>query len=218
MTKQFSKMMESANRVEAMSFIQLNESNIEKAEIVLAVKGEIVDKLQRQAEVINNMGVDVLGPLLDRIKAEHGVPAADSFRNNISGLLDHAVKTIMDVKDKISTETLKLTGDITSSPDVADLGSDEVIDDVSLDVDGDNFDFEADAELGAEDDLDADIMSEPTPMDREMKESAQPKRFGIQLESVKGTVGNKYFNSKKEMNTWLQENESKIAKVIKILK
>ncbi len=214
MSKQFSKMMESANRVEALNLMQLNESNIEKAEIVLAVKGEIVDKLQRQAEVINNMGVDVLGPLLDRIKAEHGVEAAESFRNNISGLLDHAVKTIMDVKDKISTETLKLTGDITSSPDVADLGADAGMDDISMDVDtpeGD-FDFEDDAELG-------DVaLPEPTPMDREMKESVQTKRFGIQLESVKGTVGNKYFDSKAEMQTWLKENENKIAKVLKILK
>ena len=214
MSKQFSKMMESPSRVDALNLMQLNESNIEKAEIVLAVKGEIVDKLQRQAEVINNMGVDVLGPLLDRIKAEHGVEAAESFRNNISGLLDHAVKTIMDVKDKISTETLKLTGDITSSPDVSDLG-DDGFDDVSLDVDtpeGD-FDFEDDADLG--DDV---ALPEPTPMDREMKESVQPKRFGIQLESVKGTVGNKYFDSKAEMQTWLKENENKIAKVLKILK
>ena len=208
MSKQFSKMMESASRVEALNLIHLNESNIEKAEIVLAVKGEIVDKLQRQAEVINNMGVDVLGPLLDRIKAEHGVDAAESFRNNISGLLDHAVKTIMDVKDKISTETLKLTGDITSSPDVSDLGDDS-FDDVSLDMDSPegDFDFEADADL-----------PEPTPMDREMKESVIPKRFGVQLESIKGTVGNKYFNTKTEMKTWLHENENKIAKVLKILK
>lgn len=214
MSKQFSRMMESSNRVDALNLMQLNESNIEKAEIVLAVKGEIVDKLQRQAEVINNMGVDVLGPLLDRIKAEHGLDAAESFRNNISGLLDHAVKTIMDVKDKISTETLKLTGDITSSPDVSDLGSDAGFDDVSLDVDtpeGD-FDFEDDASL---DDV---ALPEPTPMDREMKESAKPKRFGIQLESVKGTVGNKYFDSKAEMQTWLKENENKISKVLKILK
>lgn len=214
MSKQFSRMMESGNRVDALNLMQLNESNIEKAEIVLAVKGEIVDKLQRQAEVINNMGVDVLGPLLDRIKAEHGLDAAESFRNNISGLLDHAVKTIMDVKDKISTETLKLTGDITSSPDVSDLGSDAGFDDVSLDVDtpeGD-FDFEDDASL---DDV---ALPEPTPMDREMKESAKPKRFGIQLESVKGTVGNKYFDSKAEMQTWLKENENKISKVLKILK
>jgi hypothetical protein len=215
MSKKFQKMMESGSRVEALNFVHLNESNIEKAEIVLAVKGEIVDKLQRQAEVINNMGVDVLGPLLDRIKAEHGLDAAESFRNNISGLLDHAVKTIMDVKDKISTETLKLTGDITSSPAVSDLGSDESsFDDVNIDVDGDDFDFESDADLTD----DAEALPEPTPIDRAMKESAKSKRIGIQLESVKGSVGNKYFSSKAEMNQWLSENESKIAKVLKILK
>lgn len=212
MSKNFLKMMEAKGRADAVNFMVLNESNIEKAEIVLAVKGEIVDKLQRQAEVINNMGVDVLGPLLDRIKAEHGVEAADSFRNNISGLLDHAVKTLMDVKDKISTETLKLTGDITSSPDVSDLGNDD-FDDINIDIDGDDFDFESDADLS--DDV---ALPEPTPIDREMKESVTTKRLGIQLESTKGTVGNKYFNSKEEMKTWLSENENKIAKVIKILK
>ena len=87
----YKKLMESASRVEAMKFIKLNESNIEKAEIVLSVKGEIVDKLQRQSEVINNMGVDVLGPLLDRIKAEQGLDAAQNFSDSVRHLLQHAV-------------------------------------------------------------------------------------------------------------------------------
>ena len=205
MSKQFSKMMESANRAEALGYIVLQESNIEKAEIVLAVKGEIVDKLQRQAEVINNMGVDVLGPLLDRIKAEHGLESAESFRNNISGLLEHAVKTLMDVKDKISTETLKLTGDITSAPGISDIGQE----DVSLDVDTPEFDFEADADL--EDVVDG---GEPTPIERAMKESAKPKRVGIEVESTGGKRGLKFFESKEEMKTWLTENEKKIKRVI----
>lgn len=204
MSKQFSKMMESANRAEALGYIVLQESNIEKAEIVLAVKGEIVDRLQRQAEVINNMGVDVLGPLLDRIKAEHGLESAESFRNNISGLLEHAVKTLMDVKDKISTETLKLTGDITSAPGISDIGQE----DVSLDVDTPTFDFEADAEL---DDVTG---GEPTPIERAMKESAQPKRIGIEVESTAGKRGRKFFESKEEMKTWLTENQNKIKRVI----
>lgn len=194
---------------DVLKLIRLTESNIEKAEIVLAVKGEIVDKLQRQAEVINNMSVDVLGPLLDRIKAEHGVEAAESFKNNISGLLTHAVSTLMDVKDKISTETLKLTGDITSEPGIADMGS---TDDFSADENlPDDFDFSSSADFD-------DNIGEPTPDEREMKESAKPKRLGVQLESTKGSIGNKYFSSKEEMNTWLRENENKIAKVIKILK
>lgn len=207
MSKNFSKLMETANKGEAMSYIRLNESNIEKAEIVLAVKGEIVDKLQRQAEVINNMGVDVLGPLLDRIKAEHGLESAESFRNNISGLLEHAVKTLMDVKDKISTETLKLTGDITNEPSISELGADEM----SLDMQTPEFDFEADADF-------EDIDVEPTPAEREMKESVQPKRIGIEIESKSGVVGRKFFESKQSMKTWLTENEHKIKRVIGMVK
>lgn len=215
MSKKFKKMMESETKAHAMTFIQLTESNIEKAEIVLAVKGEIVDKLQRQAEVINNMGVDVLGPLLDRIKAEHGLEHADAFRNNISGLLDHTVKTLMDVKDKISTETLKLTGDITSSPEIADIGGADASmggEDISVDMESPDFDFEADADFSGDEDL-----VEPVPADREMRESVKP-RVGVKMESHKGTIGTKFFESKTEMKAWLTENESKVKRVIKIIK
>lgn len=211
MSKKFHKMMESANKGEALRFIKLNESNIEKAEIVLAVKGEIVDKLQRQSEVINNMGVDVLGPLLDRIKAEHGVEHADAFRNNISGLLDTAVKTLMDVKDKISTETLKLTGDITSDPTIADLGTDEIKTELDLDTSTPEFDFESDVDF-------TDDIAEPVPSDREMKESRKFTQVGVRMESHSGTVGIKYFGSKKEMQTWLTENEKKVKKILGVVK
>lgn len=196
----------------AKTLKQLLESNMEKAEIVLAVKGEIVDKLQRQAEVINNMGVDVLGPLLDRIKAEHGVEAAAAFKNEISGYLDTAVKTIMDVKDRISTETLKLTGDITGSPDVADLGAGD-FDNVDVEAETPSFDMEADAGLPDAADTLSDEDIEPVPTDREMKESI--KKVGLVLESKSGKVGTKYFSSKQEMQTWLNENQSKIKKVLK---
>ena len=194
------------------SLKQLLESNMEKAEIVLAVKGEIVDKLQRQAEVINNMGVDVLGPLLDRIKAEHGVEAAESFKNEISGYLDTAVKTIMDVKDRISTETLKLTGDIAGSPDVSDLGAGE-FDNVQVDAETPSFDIEADAELPDAGDVLSDDDIEPVPDEREMKESV--RKVGLVLESKSGKVGTKYFSNKEEMTTWIAENKSKIKKVLK---
>ena len=196
----------------AKTLKQLLESNMEKAEIVLAVKGEIVDKLQRQAEVINNMGVDVLGPLLDRIKAEHGVEAAAAFKNEISGYLDTAVKTIMDVKDRISTETLKLTGDITGSPDVADLGAGD-FDNVDVEAETPSFDMEADAGLPDAADTLSDEDIEPVPTDREMKESV--KKVGLVLESKSGKIGTKYFANKNEMQTWLNENQSKIKKVLK---
>lgn len=202
--------MESASRVEAMKFIKLNESNIEKAEIVLSVKGEIVDKLQRQSEVINNMGVDVLGPLLDRIKAEQGLDAAQNFSDSVRHLLQHAVTTLMDVKDKISTETLKLTGDITDGPAVSDIGSEDV--DIDIAADTPTFDMGADA------DFEEDIISEPVPTEREMKESVKPTQIGIKMESVRGTVGTKFFKNKEEMKTWLSENEKKVKRVLGYVK
>lgn len=206
----YKKLMEAASRAEAMKFIQLNESNIEKAEIVLSVKGEIVDKLQRQSEVINNMGVDVLGPLLDRIKAEQGLDAAQNFSDNVRHLLQHAVTTLMDVKDKISTETLKLTGDITDGPDVSDIGSEDV--DIDIAADTPTFDMDADA------DFEEDIISEPVPTEREMKESVKPRKVGVKMESIRGTVGTKYFSSKEEMKTWLSENEKKVKRVLGYVK
>ncbi|MDI0804577.1 hypothetical protein NEM02_26085 [Escherichia coli] len=206
----YKKLMEAASRAEAMKFIQLNESNIEKAEIVLSVKGEIVDKLQRQSEVINNMGVDVLGPLLDRIKAEQGLDAAQNFSDNVRHLLQHAVTTLMDVKDKISTETLKLTGDITDGPDVSDIGSEDV--DIDIAADTPTFDMDADA------DFEEDIISEPVPTEREMKESVKPSKVGVKIESIRGTVGTKYFSSKEEMKTWLSENEKKVKRVLGYVK
>lgn len=201
----FKKLMESASKAEALTFIKLNESNIEKAEIVLSVKGEIVDKLQRQAEVINNMGVDVLGPLLDRIKAEQGLDAAENFRNSVSHLLQNAVSTLMDVKDKISTETLKLTGDITDGPEVADIGTETI--DANIDAEIPSFDAEIDAGFD-------DEFSEPIPTEREMKESVSFTKIGVQMESIKGTKGTKYFSSKAEMQSWLTENQHKVKKVL----
>ncbi len=206
----YKKLMESASRVEAMKFIKLNESNIEKAEIVLSVKGEIVDKLQRQSEVINNMGVDVLGPLLDRIKAEQGLDAAQNFSDSVRHLLQHAVTTLMDVKDKISTETLKLTGDITDGPAVSDIGSEDV--DIDIAADTPTFDMGADA------DFEEDIISEPVPTEREMKESVKPTQIGIKMESIRGTVGTKFFKNKEEMKTWLSENEKKVKRVLGYVK
>lgn len=206
----FKKLMEASSKSEALTYMHLQESNIEKAEIVLAVKGEIVDKLQRQAEVINNMGVDVLGPLLDRIKAEQGLEAAESFKNSVSHLLQNAVATLMDVKDQISTETLKLTGDITSAPEVADLGGD-VGGNAELDISSPSFDFAGDADF-------TDDLSEPIPTEREMKESVQFSQIGVKMESIKGTIGTKYFSSKNEMRNWLSENQHKVKKVLGYVK
>ena len=206
MNDKFKKIMESETRDESLKLMHLTESNIEKAEIVLSVKGDIVSKIARFSEVAGNLRIDVLQPIVDRIKAEHGLEAAESFNTRISAILDDMTRAVLDAKDKISTETLKLSGDITDSPDVSDLGEEDFEDD---DLDTEDFDFT--------DGLDEipEEGSEPVPEERPMKES---RKFGVQMESVKGTRGVKYFSNKKEMNQWLNENQNKIKKVLKILK
>lgn len=199
--------------IDKLTNMILTESNLEKAEIVLAVKGEIVDKLQRYAEIISNIRIDVMGPLLDRIKAESGIPAADNFNANVAGHLDEVIASIMNAKDKISTETLKLTGDITETTDVADLGATPEELDTDLGMDAPTFDFEDDSNFEELEDETEDVAAKA--VEREMKES---RKLGLVLESKTGKRGKKFFESAEEMKRWYALNESKIAKVVQILK
>lgn len=198
--------------------LMLAESEIEKAQIVMAVHNEIVEKMQRDAEKMSNMKVDVLGPIVERIKAEHGLAPAEHFRDTITRLLDQALDVVMQVKDQINTETLKLTGDISSAPSIEqDLSADAGMEygaDAGADLGtlGDAADF--DFSDGMSDDMPE---VEPIPAEREMKEAKQ-HRIGALLESKTGKQGKKYFSSIAEMRTWLGENKSKIAKVHRILK
>ena len=194
-------------KIDINKVTMLVESEIEKAQIVMAVNSEIVEKLQRDAEKIANMKVDILGPVVDRIKAEHGVDPAEAFRNTISNLLDQALNAVLEVKDKVYTETLKLTGDVASNPGIEeDLGleSEDSID---------NFEFD--------DSFSSDEPSlEPVPAEREMRdvqESVQ-KKIGFIVESVAGRMGEKFFESAEQMKEWVSTNKSKIKSIHGIIK
>ena len=186
---------------------KLFESEIEKAQIVMAVRNDIVDKLQRDAEKMGNMKIDILGPIVDRIKAEHGVDAAAAFRETVGSLLDQALTTLQDVQDKISTETLKLTGDVASTTDLAS--------DFSLDAAEElapGFDFGGEESFSTE-------APEPLPAEREVKESVEPKkRLGIELTTKLGKSGKKFFESKEDMRQWITENRDQIKEVHRVFR
>ena len=55
---------------------------------------------------------------------------------------------------------------------------------------------------------------EPLPAEREVKES---RKLGIVVESVKGTMGKKFFENVEQMRSWAKENKDKIAKIHKII-
>lgn len=186
----------------------LVESEIEKAQIVMAVNSEIVEKLQRDAEKIANMKVDILGPVVDRIKAEHGVDAAEAFRNTISNLLDQALNAVLEVKDKVYTETLKLTGDVASTPGIEE--------DLGLDEDDSVGEFEFDDSFTTD-----EPSLEPVPAEREMRDIEESKKstnLGFIVESITGAIGEKFFSSSEQMKEWIHENKSKIKSIHGIIK
>jgi len=192
----------------AKGIFKLLESEIEKAQIVMAVNAEIVSKLQRDAEKMANMKVDVLGPIIDRIKAEHGLKPAEAFRDTVMGILDQALNSVMQAKDQIYTETLKLTGDVGSqSTAEEDLESEDFSD---FDMGGEF----SDDTLGEEP---SEMMpTEPVPADRKVKESV--RKYGLVMESKSGRSGTKYFQSQSEMRQWVSENTHKIKSIKEIKK
>jgi len=191
--------------------VKLVESELQKSEIVMGTRSEIVDKLQRDAEKIGNMKIDILGPLVTKVKAEYGVAKAEEFNRNVGEYLDQALTVIMDIKDKIDTETLKLSGDIDHTNDLGmDLGMDEDVPEMDF---GDTFGDDD----GLEAELDAEVESEVMPVGREEKmESVQ--KIGIVVESINGNIGKKMFNNKEEFAEWKKLHESKIKRVVKIIK
>lgn len=189
---------------------KLMESEIEKAEIVLATRNEIVDKLQRDAEKLGNMKIDVLSPLTDRIKAEHGLEVAERFQHRVSAILDQALQAVLKAKDEISTETLKLTGDLSSDPAIADLDDTGLDMETEVDADIPAFDMDAEADLEPVADEEVDAFSdEAMPAEREMKESVSPK-VSVSLVTRAGQAGKKHFSNMNEMKSWCTANKSKI--------
>ncbi len=87
----------------------LMESELDKAELVLAVKG-ISDELQSVAEKVAKMEVDEIMPILDSLKAAFGPEMAESFSNVTSQNLRNLVEAIKTAKDAIGNEILRLEG------------------------------------------------------------------------------------------------------------
>lgn len=194
------------------TLLRLTESEIERAEIVLATRNEIVDKLQRDAEKISNMKVDILSPLVDRVKAEHGLDAANKFRSAIEDELERALTTLLDVKDKISTHVLRLTGDISSAPDISSIGNDDAVSNFDI-ADDAGLDDIADQPTDGVDAVAPSLDVEPVPDERDMKESVNNKAFVVVVESVANGIGKKYGPSEAALKQWLSENSNKIRSI-----
>ena len=180
------------------NFLPLLESEIEKAEITLAVR-DISDRLQKMASDLSRTIVDDLPSVTERIKATHGINAGNDFGKKISEDLNTLVQSILETKSTIDDRSLVLSGDASETDvDVSndmetDLGLDDEVDtdvDMGAEVEDDMFgdmDKPGAGKAADEPALGRSMKAESVknPIVRKLIESAHPSRRKVIAEMYK---------------------------------
>jgi len=92
------------------NYIKLFESELEKAEITLAIK-DMSDSLQKMASDISRKSVDDVPAITERIKVAHGIQAGNKFAEDITNELNELVQAVLKVKSSIDDTSLVISGD-----------------------------------------------------------------------------------------------------------
>ena len=109
---------------------RLMESNLQKAELVLAAKG-LAANVQKQLENVAKMRVDDLLPLVDRMKEVFGTDAAEEYKNQVDKKLETLQEMLEVTKDAMENAANVLNGDEEAVSDMEpELGPDMDDDDV----------------------------------------------------------------------------------------
>lgn len=93
------------NRKTRLSY--LIESELEKAEIVIALK-TITDKLQKMAEDLSKIEADDIMPMQDSLKAAFGPQLSEQFTTTSNAKIRELVTAVSSAKDAISNEVSRL--------------------------------------------------------------------------------------------------------------
>lgn len=97
----------------------LLESEMERAEVVLAVKS-LTNDLQTMAQKISKMQIEEVSALTERIKAEFGIETGEDFANNTTSILQNILTSIQNGKSEIDNSALILSGDYSRSESMFD--------------------------------------------------------------------------------------------------
>ncbi len=140
------------------SISYLIESELEKAEVILAAKS-IADTLQKMAENVAKMDADDVMPLTDPIRDMFGAEVATSFADNVSAKLRELTEKIKETKTAISDEITRMEGGEVPASDLG--GMDELPDDSGFGDTPPETDAGAASEMGDEDVVDP--LDKPAP-------------------------------------------------------
>lgn len=100
---------ETAANTRGLAF--LIESELEKAEVVLAAKS-ILEKLQGMAEDLAKVEANDIMPMLDGMRLTFGPELADAFNETTTAKLRQTTEAIKAAKDSIASEVAKLEGSV----------------------------------------------------------------------------------------------------------
>jgi len=174
----------------------LIESELEKAEIVLAAKS-ITDAIQKMAENAAKMEAEDVMPLNDPIREHFGPEAADTFAEAVGQALRNLTQAISEAKNNISNEIARMQGEVVESNDL-EMMSDEEPSSDDEDAEIEIPDEDAEIEMPGDDTQGGEEMDMPRFDDEDLsnaagrarKESATPRKKI--LESPDAIVARQY--------------------------
>ena len=93
-----------------LNISQLLESNIEAAELCLAVRS-ISDTLQSLAEKLADIQIQDLPTIIERVKAQFGIQYGEQMQGELSGIIQGCLTQLQSAKNTMDNSALKLSGD-----------------------------------------------------------------------------------------------------------
>ena len=202
------KMLEQEN---PLSMCMLIENDLEQAKLILAAK-DVLDRLQKIAEHLAELGAEEIMPLADNMKGAFGPDIAAEFEHTANDAIQRSLETVRNAKDTIDSAILKVEGKIPPGNDMSSDTGTDAQDAGTLDTDNmsdigpDDVNAAVDAAGTTDDSSDdfsgADAAGAADPMGRAKKESTNNNK-NI-LESIGRQVLVK--ESLKSLFAWLLED------------
>lgn len=136
----------------------LIESELEKAEVVLAAKA-ILKQLQDMAGDLVKVEANDIMPMMDSMRLTFGPDAADAFNEKATQALRQAANSIKQANDAISAEVARMEGNVNGdlSNDMSMAPEADMGDDLDLDMGaGDDMGGDLELDVDVEDDMDSE--------------------------------------------------------------
>ena len=146
--KKYPVKMDKKTAKDVTESVQINEGEVESAELVLAAK-DMVDRIQGMLEDVGKMINEDLPPLTDAIRDEMDSSTADSFNSSMSTAMQGLLDNLGTARTGADDAARILVGDAPAEPmGMEEPGEVEAPDDMEM---GADMDMDSDDDFGASD-------------------------------------------------------------------